>query len=1118
MSAASLIHLAWAQVLARVSGREDVVFGTVLFGRVQGGAGSDRVMGPCINTLPIRVRVGKESVEGSVRRMHGQLGELMRHELASLVLAQRCSGVPAPTPLFSAVLNYRHGLNAVRTASEERALAYEGIHLVNAEERTNYPLILSVSDMGEGFVLTTQATPSIGPMRVCEFMHTALRSLVVALENNPGMPACTLEVLCERERQVLNDWNETTVEYPKDRCIQGMFEEQVERTPQAIAVELEGKRLTYSELNERANQLAYYLRGMGVGPDSLVGVCMERSLEMVVALYGVLKASGAYVPIDPEYPEERIAFMLEDAHVPVLLSQRSVAEQLPQGDWKLVCLDRDWDEIGTGNTANPSRTVSAGNLAYMIYTSGSTGRPKGAMNTHGGISNRLLWMQDRYGLSESDTVLQKTPFSFDVSVWEFFWPLLVGARLVLARPGGHRDAGYLVDLIKKEQVTVMHFVPPMLQVFLEQPGVEGCVSLRHVICSGEALPYDLQEKFFERLPSELHNLYGPTEAAVDVTHWTCERGGSREVVPIGRPVANTQIYILDQRLQPVPVGVPGELYIGGVQVGRGYHNRPELTAEKFVPNPFSKDSVARMYRTGDLGRYLPDGNIEYLGRMDHQVKIRGFRIELGEIESVLASHPGVGESLVIAREDRPGDKRLVAYFAPRGRQVPESGELRNLLKRKLPDYMVPNDYVALKEMPISPNGKVDRKGLPLPERRAHDEGYVAPRDEFERYLCEAWAGVLGLERVGIRDNFFDLGGHSLLAVQLWLRVQEIMPGEPLSLSALIEAPTVEQFAAQLRNFKANQYQFLVRLRPGSSERPPFFCVHGAGGNVLSIRPLAMALPADLPFYCLQAKGLDGSEPFETVEETARCYIEEILKVQPHGPYYIGGGSYGGLVAFEMARRLEESGEPVAALVLIDSPNPATTRFLSKRERLVGGVRFFIQRVLWHARKMSSQRPTEWFSYISGRLDALRNINGQLRVVAAGRVPEAQLRAIESADGTILGENLTRVIQANIIAANKFVPEPYAGFALIIRSKEARSRLFNDEYLGWKPVMTGNVECFESEGDHESIFDGLAVPRVAERLDTKLKQLSGGLRVEEHEGSDDRTTEGCVSLESRCKMI
>ncbi|MGH8603227.1 MAG: non-ribosomal peptide synthetase, partial [Gammaproteobacteria bacterium] len=538
--------------------------------------------------------------------------------------------------------------------------------------------------------------------RWLEHFHTVLHRLVA----DPSHRVSELPFLGESERhQLLVEWNETRVDYPPHQTLNEFFEAQVERSPDAIAVVFENERLTYRELNQRANQLAHHLQRLGVGPEVLVGVFMERSLEMVIGLYGILKAGGAYVPIDPDYPADRVGFMVEDSQVPVLLTQQRLVERLPEHNAEIVCLDSEWPGIAAESGANLRSGVRAESLAYVIYTSGSTGRPKGAMNTHRGICNRLLWMQEAYCLTDSDVVLQKTPFSFDVSVWEFFCPLLAGARLVVARPEGHKDSAYLVEMIAAQRITTLHFVPSMLQIFLQAPQLDACRSLKRVICSGEALSYDLQERFFDRLSAQLHNLYGPTEAAVEVTFWECQRQGPHRIVPIGRPVANTQLYILDAHLQPVPVGVAGELHIGGVQVGRGYLNRPELTAEKFIKDPFSEDPNARLYKTGDLARYLPGGVIEYLGRLDHQVKIRGFRIELGEIEAELLKYPAVRDAAVLAREDAPGDKRLVGYLVLEGRLDPSVTELRSFLLRSLPEFMVPSAFVMLDAMPLSPNGK-----------------------------------------------------------------------------------------------------------------------------------------------------------------------------------------------------------------------------------------------------------------------------------------------------------------------------------------------------------------------------------------------------------------------------
>ncbi|MBN1204893.1 MAG: amino acid adenylation domain-containing protein, partial [Myxococcaceae bacterium] len=502
-----------------------------------------------------------------------------------------------------------------------------------------------------------------------------------------------LPLLTEAERhQLLVEWSGPRRDYPLEETLHARVEAQVERSPHAVAVSFEGHSLTYRELNAQANRLAWHLSALGVGPESRVAVCLERSTHLVVALLATLKAGAAYVPLDPSYPPQRLEWMLEDAKPQVLLAQESLLGRLPGQALPTVLLDTSWDSGRQLSEDNPPPLASPDNLAYVLFTSGSTGRPKGAMNTHRAISNRLLWMQEAYGLGPREAVLQKTPFSFDVSVWEFFWPLRVGARLVVARPGGHQDPAYLASLIHEQHVTTLHFVPPMLQAFLQEPELErACASVRRIICSGEALPAELARRCLQRLPqAELHNLYGPTEAAVDVTAWACRREDERPSVPIGRPIANTYVRLMDGQGGLVPVGVPGELYIGGVQVGRGYLGRPELTAERFVSDPYSPRPQERLYRTGDLARWLPDGSIDFLGRVDFQVKVRGLRIELGEVESALLQAPGVREAVVVAREELAGDKRLVGYVVPQPGQSLDAAVVRALLQQRLPEYMVPS--------------------------------------------------------------------------------------------------------------------------------------------------------------------------------------------------------------------------------------------------------------------------------------------------------------------------------------------------------------------------------------------------------------------------------------------
>src|SRR5476649_354073 len=794
VSAASLFHLAWAQVLAATSGKSNVVFGTVLLGRLQGGAGADRALGMFINTLPLRLDIDDTDVHAGVKSAHGRLTALLGHEHASLALAQRCSGVAAPLPLFSAMLNYRHSDS--EALQQQTRQAWQGIETLASEERTNYPLTLNVDDTGEGFNLTAMTPSQIGAQRICGYMQTALASLVEALEHTPRIALNCLPVLTVQEREhLLFDLNATDVDYDLEQTLHGLFEAQVKRSPEALAVLAGVQRLTYTELNRRANQLAHYLRLQGVGPDSRVAICVERGLEMVVGLVAILKAGGGYVPVDPAYPQERIAYMLQDSAPVVVLAQGATRQLLGEVAAPVIDLGINlWHDQPDSDQQVDGLTAQ--HLAYVIYTSGSTGQPKGVINEHGAVVNRLLWMQDEYGLTPSDAVLQKTPFSFDVSVWEFFWPLFTGARLVMARPEGHKDPIYLSEIIRSEHITTLHFVPSVLDVFLAHGDASQCSGLKRVLCSGEALPGSLVRRFKAQLPaSELHNLYGPTEAAVDVTAWNC--AGTLEQTPdntpIGKPIANTRMYLLDAQMQPVPQGVIGELYIGGVQVARGYLHRPELTAERFLTDPFSDKPHARMYRTGDVARYRADGNIEYLGRNDDQVKIRGLRIELGEIQSRLTQFPEINEAVVLAREDVPGDKRLVAYYTASTGQL-HIETLRSQLLEHLPDYMVPSVFVHLDALPLSPNGKLDRKALPAPGLESVIvRHYEAPVGETEITLARLWAELLNVERVGRHDHFFELGGHSLLAVSLIGRMHQ--EGMEADVRALFEHPTLSDYAA-----------------------------------------------------------------------------------------------------------------------------------------------------------------------------------------------------------------------------------------------------------------------------------------------------------------------------------
>ncbi|MDW6002056.1 non-ribosomal peptide synthetase [Vibrio mangrovi] len=924
VSAASLFHLAWGMVIRATTGRDDVVFGTVLFGRMAGGDGADRALGMFLNTLPLRLSLGDIATGEAVRTTHRLLAELLNYEHAPLSQVQKCSGVSAPAPLFTSLLNYRYqgGSSQTKVDAEQSEFAWQGIDMLMNEERTNYPVGLSVDDLeGVGFSLDLKVDHRIGAELIAVMVENALTALMTALEADSDRPVHQLNILPDSERErVLETFNQTKVPFPEDDCIHSLIEGQVARNPDATAVIFEEQLLSYAELNRQANQLARWLVELGVRPDSRVAVCLERSCELVVSLLAILKAGGAYVPLDPGYPTERLEYMLSDSEPVVLITTGTLLESLGQtpAATRLVDLSslvQPWTDCPDTNPNIPELTNR--HLAYIIYTSGSTGLPKGVMNEHRGVVNRLYWMKEDYGFGPGDVVLQKTPFSFDVSVWEFFCPLWSGATLLMAKPEGHKDPDYLKDLITSQGVTILHFVPPMLQSFLEVVHAGDCRSLRLVFCSGEALPAEAIRKSYARLPHiELHNLYGPTEAAVDVTAWHCLRTLAGDRVSIGRPVANTRMYVLDGEGRPVAVGVEGELYIGGVQVARGYLHRDELTAERFVADPYSQETDAVMYRTGDVGCWLSDGTIEYRGRNDDQVKIRGFRIELGEISSALQGCVGVKDGVVVARALGSGpDKQLVGYYTAEDQAACSDVEsIKAELSGRLPVHMVPVAYVLLDEMPLTPNGKVNRKALPEPdEHSVVRREYEAPVGDAEMQLADIWSSLLGVERVGRYDNFFELGGHSLLAVRMVSEAQK--QGVSLDLATLMSTPVLHELAVVAVQSK-NTIDQVIPFR-NTGQQLPLFIVPEFSGELLYGPALTAAIDPDVPVYGLSAP--NRMQPsLKTYQRMAERYVNMIRQTQPEGPYRLFGWSSGGVLAYEIAAQLLGQDQNVEFLGMLDS--------------------------------------------------------------------------------------------------------------------------------------------------------------------------------------------------------
>lgn len=882
------------------------------------------------------------------------------------------------------------------------------------------------------------------------------RKLLEAIVVNPGEQVSRLPLLTEAERhQLVFDWNSTAVAYAKDRCVHQLFEARAAQTPNAVAAVFEGRTLTYGELDRRANQLARQLISLGAKPDGLVGICLERSLEMVVGLLGILKAGSAYVPVDPAYPRDRIAYMLENSEAPLLLTQAQLVENLPASSAKVVHIDTDWPEIAKQSEQSPALTLDPENRAYVIYTSGSTGKPKGVEIPHRAVVNFLTTMAERPGIEASDRLLAVTTLCFDIAGLEIYLPLTQGASFEIVSREVASDGNQLLAKLGRSGATLMQATPATWRMLLEA-GWKGDPRLK-ILIGGESVSQKLAGQLLERSAS-VWNVYGPTETTIWSTLAKLERG--QTAVTIGRPIGNTEIFILDKLLQPVPIGVAGELHIGGDGLARGYLKRPELTAEKFIAHPLNPDPKARLYKTGDLVRYRPNGDIEFLGRIDHQVKIRGFRIELGEIETVLRQHPGINETVVVAREDTPGDKRVVAYFVPVNNATLTTVELRAFLKEKLPEYMLPSVFVTLKSMPLTPNGKVDRRALPAPAQAdlVPQTAFAAPRDAVETELVQIWEAVLGVRPIGITDNYFELGGHSLLAVKLMNRIADTF-GKTLPIAILLQAPTIEQLAAILRQTGSlPAWSCLVPIQTGGSKLP-FYCIHGVNGGVVRFHDLSLHLGSGQPFYGLQALGLDERYPCHTrTEDMASHYIKEIRKVQPQGPYFLGGYSYGGVIAFEMAQQLAAEGQGDAVVVLFDTNFTQQNHSISQRAASTTSV---------FLRLFELPRSERW-SYL-------------FRIATAPR--RAVQRKLHEAS---LPRIVKKVRAACLEAERSYVPRPFSGRVILFRSDHIPLGQLTDPRAAWSDYATRGLEVYEVKGNHENILLEPQVQFVAERLKACLE--------------------------------
>jgi amino acid adenylation domain-containing protein len=1041
---------AFQVLLHRYTGETDIVIGTPVANRNRREL--EALIGFFVNTLALRTDLSGDPAFRQLlaRVREAALGAFAHQDLPFDMLVEELQPVrdPSRNPLFQVMFALQ---NTPEAASRRSSLVIRPVEVKTT--RALFDLTLDVSEAGGQLHVSLIYNKDLFDASTIQRMVENFKVLLEGVVAGSERPISALPLLTAADwRKLLVDWNDTANELRGEACVHRLFEQQVERTPQAIALVFGEHRVSYRELNGRANKLAHYLISSGVAPESFVGLMLERSTEMIVALLAILKAGGAYVPLDPGSPPARVSYVLDDARVAVLVTDRRSSIHLPPSPGaRIICLDREENEISQHSDRDPACTTVGDNAAYMIYTSGSTGAPKGVVIAHRGISNLVAALVQAFRIHQESCVLQFASLSFDAAVQEIFTALTTGARLCLTNRETLLTGRRLVELAQEQNVTVATLPPSMLAVL----SPEEWPTLETVVSAGERCPPEVAVRWSQG--KRFINGYGPTETTVGAIlyEWDGPRAGEP---PIGRPLSNTQVYLLDQRLNPVPVGAMGELHIGGVGLARGYFRRPDLTAEKFIPNPFSTEPGARLYKTGDMARYLPDGNIRFLGRHDEQLKIRGFRIEPGEIETTLKEHADVLSAAVLAGEDRRGDQSLVAYVTTR--RVITAAELRSFARQRLPDYMVPSAFTILDELPLLANGKLDCGALRLTAATEAERvgERVGPRNLLESQLAGIWEELLHVEP-DMRDNFFELGGHSLLVVPLLARVEQVT-GKRLDLADIFRAPSIESLALLLRHKSDRSSSLpLIEIQPHGSLTPVFF-VHPAGGSVVSFFPLARALGPERPFYALEGTSTGyGPTAGRRVESIAAKYVEAVRTVQPDGPYFLGGWSTGGVVAFEMARQLHSRRAEVALVALLDSAPPGDTyQVINDKRALLAGfaVNLGIPAKLLFAApqellRSETQRQLSWVLDQAGRAQVLP--------------PDVSI------------EDLHRwfdLYLADIEAVENYRPQATSIPLLLLRALE------NAETTGWDELST-KLEVHSVPGDHFTMMRPPHVSTLAEVL-------------------------------------
>ena len=1066
--------------LHRLTGQEDIVLGLPAAG--QSATGYQSLVGHCVNLLPLRSRPnGDLSFPAYLKQRKPHIFDAYEHQqftFGSLLKRLPINRDPSRIPLVPVVFNIDMGLdNGVAFHNIDYRMSY------NPREYESFEIFLNASGSEQHLVLEWSYNTQLFKSSSIRRMMDSFEHLLRQLTTNTNSLIRDLPVMdFYSSNEQLDSLNDTTVAYPKDKALYTLIDEKAVLNPTHPALQFQGIVITYKTLAEKTNRLAHLLKAKGVRQGDAVGLALDRSAEMVIALIAIWKAGAAYIPLDPAYPDDRIEFMLKDAGAETLLTIARYRSRFYSQTRTLV-LEDCWNNIND-YPATPPVEGTGSQLAYILYTSGSTGTPKGVEIEHHNLVNFMLSMQRRPGISASDRLLAVTTISFDIAGLELYLPLITGATLILADADSAKDGRALLDIVRTEEITIMQATPSTWRMMLGA-GWNDPLPLK-ALCGGEALPKDLAGILTAKC-SSLWNMYGPTETTI----WSTVKQilPDEEAITIGRPIDNTQVYLLDEAARPVALGAVGEIYIGGDGVARGYHHRPALTAERFVTNAFSSDG-SKMYRTGDLGKLLENGDILCLGRIDHQVKIRGHRIELGEIEHSLIKQPMIKEAVVIAREDRPGDQRLVAYIVSSNTNLPDASHFpieqqkvwENGLHSLLPAYMIPNDYVSMRQLPLTANGKIDRKALPRPANRhsidpaSSSREYVPPTTELEKLISVSWIQALGLTKVSIHDDFFELGGHSMIAIQVMTQLDKAL-GKRLPLTTLVECPTIAQLARRLEQTEnVLDWSSLVPIRAEGS-KTPLYIVHGAGLTVMIFNSLAKSLDPDQPVYGLQAKGLNGiDEPLDKMEAISAHYVSEILQHNPDGPFCLAGYSFGGFVAFEMARQLQALGKEVKMLAIFDTAadntsvqfEPLWKRMIRKIGRQFPKMLFILQSLGKHPGKM--------IKYQSSFLR--RKMRQPFEKFGLLQEEKNELDTLEHA---------ARINEKLDIAYSNYKLQP---LNIEIDLFRAETRLFfvsDPEYLSWRKYALKGVTVHDVPGDHKTFLLAPHYKKMAAVLQACLDQ-------------------------------